>query len=184
MCGLPSRLETKLLPRALLALDAQAAGREVEVLCLLDNRKRSIGSKRNALLDLAQGEYIAYVDDDDRVAPDYVEAILGALVDRPDVVVFDVWVTGYKQSHRLDDRICRYDIGFQNENLATEYRRRPNHLMVWRTELARASRFVDTSHGEDTAWADALLSQHSALRQARIEKTLYFYEFDPEHSRK
>ena len=48
----------------------------VEHLSLCDNRKRSIGAKRQSLVDIAQGKYIAFCDDDDDISDDYVEETL------------------------------------------------------------------------------------------------------------
>ena len=45
---------------------------EVEVLTELDDGTRSIGEKRNALVESAGGEYVCFVDDDDMVSSDYV----------------------------------------------------------------------------------------------------------------
>ena len=45
-------------------LSKQAEGKPVEVLWLGDNYQRTVGAKRNALIDLAQGEYFAFVDDE------------------------------------------------------------------------------------------------------------------------
>jgi len=42
----------------------------VEHLSFADNRTRTIGAKRQALLDIARGEYIAFVDDDVDIEPD------------------------------------------------------------------------------------------------------------------
>ena len=50
----------------------------VEHLSLVDNRKRTIGAKRDALLRIARGTFVAYVDDDDTVTPDYVGSLIAA----------------------------------------------------------------------------------------------------------
>jgi hypothetical protein len=59
-------------------IERQIGGQAVEHLILSDNRKRSIGAKRQALLDIARGQYIAFVDDDDDIADGYVEELLAA----------------------------------------------------------------------------------------------------------
>src|SRR5690606_33962771 len=51
---------------------------QVEILYLVDNKKVMLGTKRNQLIDLAQGEYVVFVDDDDRIEPDYIETLLEA----------------------------------------------------------------------------------------------------------
>ena len=62
----------------------QIGKRNVEVLSLSDNRQMSIGQKRNMLLTQSTGEYVAFVDDDDMVSPDYIEKVLNALTKNPD----------------------------------------------------------------------------------------------------
>lgn len=168
------------LARLLAILDPQiAAVPGVELLVLRDNRARTIGAKRNAMLTMAAGRYAAFVDDDDLPEPDYVTAIHETLIaaaapidpPMPDVVCFDVRVTGYGEP-----KICRYDPSYVNQDLPDGYRRRPNHLMVFRTALARMVPFPDIAYGEDTLWANQMhpLLQHTA----RIDRVLYTYAFD------
>lgn len=182
--SIPERVERFLAP-LLRSLEGQIERPgEVEVLCLVDNRLRSIGEKRNHLLRMAAGGYCAFVDDDDRVADDYVASILEAVRAQPDrdVYCFDVWVNGY---HRLgytppEGMLCRYGVEFDDRNLPEMFTRRPNHLMVHRTALARRVRFPHVDHGEDGKWAEAM-AKH-VRKQGRIEKVLYYYDFDIETS--
>ena len=52
---------------------------KVELLVLIDNKKRTLGAKRNEMIGLAKGEYVVFIDDDDLVSEDYVESILEAI---------------------------------------------------------------------------------------------------------
>lgn len=183
VCGVPSRLTQK-FPSLMRNLDSQASGKSVEILALVDNRSMTTGEKRNLLVKIARGSYLTFVDDDDRVTPNYIDAILNACrqTPSPQVIVYDVWVSGYMKSHGLPDRRCSYDIDFQNENLADLYKRRPNHLMVWRAEIAKSVQFPHITRGEDTMWADRIFSRYKTLRQYRIPLTLYYYDFDANRS--
>ena len=80
IASVSSRLATK-MPRIFRDLERQAKGKDAEVLVFLDDRKRSIGRKRNALVSIAQGEFVSFVDDDDRVAHDYVDRLLERIGD-------------------------------------------------------------------------------------------------------
>ena len=64
---------------------------DIEILGLFDNKKRSIGSKRQDLLNMANGEYLVFIDDDDDISPDYINDIMTSLYNNldADCVVFD-----------------------------------------------------------------------------------------------
>src|ERR1700722_5137465 len=55
--------------------------------CIIDDRPRGVvttGEKRNRLLQRALGAYVAFIDDDDLIATDYLPRIVVALKDNPD----------------------------------------------------------------------------------------------------
>jgi glycosyltransferase involved in cell wall biosynthesis len=159
------------LQRLLRRLDPQVTRNDVELLVLRDNRSMSIGEKRNKLRTIARGRYLAFVDDDDMVADDYVATILAQVFAGFDVINFFVNVKGHGPS-----KVCRYGLTLQHANLETEYHRKPNHLMVWKRELATSVPFVDTSFGEDTLWAEAM--GKLAKTEQTIPRVLYTYQFD------
>jgi glycosyltransferase involved in cell wall biosynthesis len=146
---------------------------DVEVLIFPDARSMSIGEKRNRLVDLASGDYIAFVDDDDQVTDDYVSSITSMLAQRrPDVLCFSVLVFGHGQP-----KICRYHPSFTHADLPREYKRKPNHIMPWRRQLAERVRFPSVSFGEDTQWAESM--SHLAKSVCTINRHLYKYLYDP-----
>jgi hypothetical protein len=74
IASVPARRELR--QRILDQLDEQVAKySDIEILVLEDNRKRILGDKRNALVDIAQGEYISFVDDDDLISDHYIDTI-------------------------------------------------------------------------------------------------------------
>ncbi len=83
--------QKRYFPRLTQHLLEQIGDREdIEVLGLYDNKKRSVGEKRNNLLEIAKGEYLTFIDDDDRIADDYIESITKVIdLKSPDVVVFE-----------------------------------------------------------------------------------------------
>ena len=76
--AIPSRWE---MARKLFEGLTRVADQRVEVLLLFDNKRRSVGEKRQALLDIARGEYVTFIDDDDLVAPGYVSEILSVITE-------------------------------------------------------------------------------------------------------
>jgi GT2 family glycosyltransferase len=166
------------LRELLASLESQRAllrgGRPVEVLVNLDNRQKTVGKKRNELLESARGDYCVFVDDDDRVAPSYLEDILAAISGRPaaDCVVFQGLITTDGANPR--PFLFGKEFARDHEKNGTYYRL-PNHLCPVRRELARRTRFREINRGEDSDYAARL---RPLLRtQARIAKTLYFYQF-------
>lgn len=153
-------------------------GTVVEVLVYPDNRQLSIGAKRNWLLDNARGEFIAYVDDDDRIADKYIASILHVITSTPDLDC--VGVSGIfhdinrKQKKKFIHSI-EYDRYFEKNNVLY---RCPNHINPIRTALARQCRFPEISMGEDTAWSLALRDAKLLRKEFFIaDRDLYFYDF-------
>jgi hypothetical protein len=164
--------ETKLYS-LLAGLDAQVrTAPDVELLVLRDNRGMTIGEKRNRMIQIARGDYVVFVDDDDAVTTDYVGVITEKLrVERPDVLCFSVTVRGHGP-----EKPCRYHPDFEHQNLPTGYTRKPNHLMPWRRDLALAVPFPALKVGEDTNWAAAIAPK--AAKIATIARALYTYQYD------
>ena len=165
------------LGRLLTLLEPQIdAAADTELLVLRDTRRMTTGEKRNRLISIAKGEYIAFVDDDDMVTTDYVAAILGVLHGHaPDVLCFDVTVVGHGPA-----KPCRYGLDLNHQNFGAGYNRKPNHLMVWRRKLAASVPFPAVTVGEDTAWAGMICSR--ATTEALIDRALYTYQFDPSYN--
>lgn len=175
----------------LAALRQQADGKSVEILTLTDNRELSVGAKRNRLLDLATGTHLAFVDDDDEVAPDYIDSILAGLADRPttDILCFYqlclLVETGVK-------RWCSYSLGFEYEQGVVMdpgvmiptgdewWRGKPAHTMVWRAAIAKSCRFPEKNFGEDVDWVAQACGL--ARTECHIHKVLYTYKFDSRRS--
>ena len=145
----------------------------VEHLVFSDNRTRTIGAKRQALLDIARGEYIAFIDDDDDIEPDYIASILDAIRSKADVITFEehCYYNGLysKRVYGLNNP----DIAFTPNGITL---RAPWHICVWKRQLVKSCQFGECNYGEDIIWS----------RQARkkirsgfhIDKILCTYRHD------
>lgn len=173
--SIPSRMES--LNMVLKDLFQQAEGKPVEVVCLLDNRKSNLSEKRNQAIANAKGRFISFVDDDDKIEPDYVDSILKAISENPqaDCIVFDVLVHGYTPEPRL----CSYGIEYQHGENEKAYLRKPNHVMAYKTEISRRFKYRKdlSAISEDTEWAER--ASREIKNQVRIGKTLYHYFYNP-----
>lgn len=168
LCGILSRVDT--YARMLSVLRIQSDGKPVEVISLLDNQIMKVGKKRNDLLALANGEYVCFVDDDDLISDDYVDSILEAIETGEDVVVFTL-----SRSHNgIHDRLCYYSKDYEKDLDTPEaYYRTPNHLMVFRTEIAQKVKYREWFYGEDGVWAKEV--QPYLKSERKIDKVLYTY---------
>lgn len=203
--GIPERYHTvQPLLHSLLETQHVARMPDIEVLYLLDNRRRPVGAKRNALLSIARGEYVTFIDDDDEVASEYVAKIYRAIVatrktDAPaDVVCFRqravlqphgvVHECSYSLAHYRDRKpeqrrilAAAYDPAtgdpIQNTLLWTGP---PAHTMAWRRALVADIQFPERTFGEDVAWVDAACER--AVTEVQIDATLYVYQFNEDKS--
>ena len=175
---IPDRLG-KHFPEMVAELQDQTTGRDdVEILALVDNRVHTVGTKRNLLMGMAEGEYITFVDDDDQISSDYVDSILKAIGSNPgvDVIQYDLML----HHGGLDrDILCTYDTRLVTAGYITEdvHIAKGSHINVWRRELSEGCLFPDQNFGEDSAWAEKMAEK--VERFYKIEKVLYHYHFDP-----
>jgi glycosyltransferase involved in cell wall biosynthesis len=194
ICAIPERFHSA-QPLLYSLLETQAAARrpDIEFLYLMDNRRRTVGAKRNALLDMAVGEYVSFIDDDDLVAPIYIDKLYRAIVkarkqEPPiDVICFQQKATLVQQGvvHRCTYSLAHYHqrepdkrrvLASTQEANTLDWTGPPAHTMVWRREVVRPCRFPEKQFGEDVDWVD------QACERAKTELTLtdelYFYNFN------
>ena len=161
------------LPLLMGSLTRQIGDLPVEHLVLCDNRARSIGAKRQALVDIARGQYIAFVDDDDDVSGDYVESLLRAAETGADVITF-------RQRAIYNELESEVHFGVNNQdgafNLGGITLRAPWHVCAWRRERVEGCLFAESNYGEDLVWC------HQARKRIRtghhIDKVLHTYRHD------
>jgi glycosyltransferase involved in cell wall biosynthesis len=163
-------------------LRAQAQGtRDVEILVLYDNRMRSTGLKRQALLDAARGRYITCLDDDDDVAPEYLELVLEAIRlpgQDAEVIVFNSRCV----LNGGNAFIVRTGIEFENEQIWQrggqwgDIHRKPWHWCLWHRDLAKQASFPDGYIDDDWHWLRQMMPRVN--RQHRIDRVLHFYTYD------
>ncbi len=152
-------------------------GAEAEIILCTDHKKLTVGAKRNLLIDEACGNYIVFVDDDDMVTVNYVQALLDKIAKQPDVIVFNA--LRYQNGQR--DKPVIYGIEYNRDYSTSKFHYRlPNHLMCVRKTIAAQVRFADISFGEDADYARRLLPY--LKHQERIFDTLYEYWYSDENT--
>lgn len=147
--------------------------KEVEILVLVDNKTQALGDKRNVLIDIAQGEYVVFIDDDDKIADTYMDDILKAAESKPDVICFKALVT----INGSKGKICKYSRSFkQDRNTFNGYERLPNHIPAIKRTIALQVPFPSIKYGEDRSFARMV---HPLLKtEVFIDKVLYYYHYN------
>jgi glycosyltransferase involved in cell wall biosynthesis len=184
--AIPERLGmlAELLPK----LTKQLEDKPVELLVVVDNKKRPLGEKRNLMMDSCQGKYLTHLDDDDSVADDYIDSILAALAEAPDTDV----LTFNSMADLGDGMPFTVHTGLKNENEQSnitkkkledgtetdietreDIKRAPWHWCVWKTEIARQGRFPTEFMGEDWIWLQQVIPLCAV--ETNLPKTLHYY---------
>ncbi len=163
-------------------LTSQAHDKPVEVLYLGDNKSMSVGRKRNILMSIARGRFICFVDDDDKVSPDYIDTMLEYTELNKDCVTIGVILTRDGQNPKEYDYNFHKNANFRRRSDGKPMAgRMPNHLCLWRKTEAIAVQFPDINLSEDHRWAENQILRGYDVEH-RSEKIIYHYDFVSNHT--
>jgi hypothetical protein len=133
-----------------------------EIEWIKDDSKRfingglSIGKKRESLVQRATGKYLCFLDDDDDIAPNYVETLVRMCHEDKDVVTFrDFTTTDFYWT------IIDMSLNHTEDEQATPDRivkRKPWLVCPVRSEYAKQFEFPDINYGEDAIWMSQVLT--------------------------
>jgi hypothetical protein len=139
-----------------------------------DSQDKSIGRKRNDLLGRADAEYLAFIDDDDRVSSDYVTRLMEGMRKGVDCCSLVGEITFDGVNPRVFLHSTRYKAYYEQDGV---YYRYPNHLNCVKTSIARQFSFPDVNFGEDQAFATQMFNANVLKTEHEIAETIYFYDF-------
>lgn len=179
ICHIPERYD--FMKRLSEILDPQLEKYKNFVNCYSDDsRYKKIGRKRNELLARADGKYVAFIDDDDRISENYIELLLEGC--RKDVdccslkgIITEDGVNPLVFEHSIKYKIYRTI----TDSLEGEvhYERYPNHLNCIRSTIAKQFRYPETNHGEDTDWATQVFNSGLIKSEHYIPQVIYYYDY-------
>jgi glycosyltransferase involved in cell wall biosynthesis len=154
-------------------LAAQIGDLPVECLVFCDNRRRTIGAKRQALVDIARGEYVAFVDDDDDISDDYVSSLLAAIETGADVITFQQWAI-YNGLESLVEFSVKHQDGQFNPGGITL--RAPWHVCAWKRSKVAGCLFGECNYAEDKIWC--VQARKRIATGYHIPRVLHTYRHD------
>lgn len=173
VCAVPERMQS--LGALVDSLRPQIDAEPVELLVHMDNRIRTIGQKRNDLMQSARGRYLAFVDDDDRVGDDYVRSLLMGIRKNPDCVTFEVEYTNQYDGFRTIVEYRRHIVdNVVPRPVNWHFHRSPNHIMCILADIARRLPFPVVNREEDYNWAIGI--DKFLETEEHIPKVLYYYD--------
>jgi GT2 family glycosyltransferase len=143
----------------------------------------TFGGKRNTIIGKATGEYLCCFDDDDEPHPRFLELVLAAIEQKPDVIGYKVACYGYANGCASPeimepaDVSTKYD-GWYNDRNGFKYVRCPHHIVPVRAEHVRAIGFKAMHHGEDHEYSIRLRDSGLLKKEVYIDEYMYVYLFN------
>lgn len=147
---------------------------QVELLVYEDAPPNQIttGAKRQDCLEKASGGYICCIDDDDRIADNYLQKVFEAMETNPDCITFCGEMS-------VDDRKPNYfviSLAINKWELKNDvYYRYPHHLCPIRKDIAKQGKYPSQTYGEDIAYANSI--RDMLKTEAHIPEKIYFYDW-------
>ena len=148
----------------------------VEVVTLYDKGEKSIGTKRNELIQMAKGKYVAFIDDDDSVATNYIELLMDGISHDVDCCSLRGVITWNGSNPEIFEHSIKYG-AYSTTSNEIRYERFPNHLNCIKKSIANQITYPEISHGEDTDFATKLYASGLINTEHYIDAVLYYYKF-------
>jgi len=149
---------------------------KVEVITLYDQGEKSIGTKRNELIQMAKGKYIAFVDSDDDITTNYIDLLMDGIYKDVDCCSLRGVITWNGGNPEVFEHSIKYENYTTTEN-AIKYERFPNHLNCIKKSIANDFKFPEINHGEDTDWAVQIKQSGRIKTEHYIDNVIYHYKF-------
>ena len=143
-------------------------------------RSMLIGTKRNELIKNTDSDYFVFIDCDDVVPSFYVDEMMKAIEQGPDVISFIGHMTT-DGAHRENFTI---KLGSEYVSRGGHHYRWPNHLACMRRDRVEHIKFPDVKEREDFLWSEQIHKRKLLQTEIHLNKELYWYDFISPHLRK
>lgn len=147
---------------------------EVEILIELDNFEKTIGEKRNALLDRVEGKYLCFIDSDDRVSENYLKQLMFGIMSDVDCCSLNGIITTDMDNPKTFIHSIKHNNWYESNDI---YYRPPNHLNCIKSEIAKKFKFPLINSGEDRDWSMQINESGLLKTEYEIKETIYYYDY-------
>ena len=137
-----------------------------------DNREATIGAKRDAMKQAAEGKYISFIDDDDRVTHEYFEDAAACIAGNYDCMRLRGQISRWTFTHSIANKLTD---PMANE---TTFLRPPNHLNVMKSCIAQMIKYIDATSGEDLDWTIKLARTGFLRTEYQSDESRIHYIYD------
>jgi hypothetical protein len=145
---------------------------KIQVTVAYDNKEKSIGLKRQSLLESALGKYLSFVDDDDDVTDSYFEDALTTIEGKYDVCRLRGKISQFTFTHSIETTL---DSKMSKNGVFT---RPPNHLNVMISTAAKFIKFGNAISGEDLDWTIRLAQSGFLTNEYRPDSNRIHYIYN------
>lgn len=181
VCTIPSRLA--FLGRLKTELAGQILPYAGEIELLIDpHPTNSIGQKRNDLMSRSVGEYQSFIDDDDRISPNYIRLLMEGIQLGVDACSLKGIITENGEDPQYFEHYMtceKYETveGADFHKGETKYLRFNNHLNCIKSSIAKQFTFPEKNFSEDTDWAIKVHESGLIKTEHYINEVLYHYDY-------
>lgn len=144
----------------------------------------SIGAKRNWLLDKADSDYVAYIDDDDMIFENYIDLLMHAAYSDCDCASLKGIITFDGKGDKVFEHSIKYKEWRTVVGKEVTYERYPNHLNMIKSSIAKQFKFPEINHGEDADWSTQIHKSGLLKKEFYIPDIIYYYRYisnKPDH---
>jgi glycosyltransferase involved in cell wall biosynthesis len=149
----------------------------IEIIIDSDNMIKSVGKKRNDLIEKAEGEYICFVDDDDFISENYLSSILNELNSGIDIILIGI--------DHIQNGINQIKIipSLYIDNLKTNegvFKTNHFHLCPHKKSIAKSVLFECVNFAEDMMYSQKMVRH--ITNSFLISEPIYIYNDNLEKS--
>lgn len=130
----------------------------------------SIGKKRESLVSRANGKYLCFLDDDEDIAPNYIETLVRLCQQDADVVTFRSFCKNDFYWSVVDMRLGNHNEEATPDRIVS---RNAWHICPVKSEYAKLVEFEDINYSEDWRWMQQVLTH--CKTEAHTDQIIHCY---------